>query len=45
MNSHWKANSMVFAMMLVSTHSDDQIKIRVFSALESLPWVKLGKNL
>ena len=32
MNSHWKGNSMLFAMKLVLTRSDGQTKIGVF------PW-------
>ena len=30
MNSHWNENLIIFAMALVSTHSNSWIKIRVF---------------
>ena len=45
MNSHSKENLIIFAMVLVPTCFDTQIKIKIFSALESQPWVKLDKNL
>jgi len=48
MNSLWIGNLIIFVVALVPTRSDDQIKIRVFYALRSRPWlnlVKLDKNL
>ena len=45
MNSCWKGNLIIFAMALVSTHSDTQIKIKVSNALGSQRQVKVDKNL
>ena len=41
MNSHWKENLIIFAMALVQTRSNDQIKIKFSSALK----VNLESNL
>ena len=44
MNSLWKGNLIILAVVLVPTHSNSQIKIRVSDTLESQPWVKLDEN-
>ena len=43
MNSHWTENLIIFAMTLVSTRSNGQIKIRVFGARKSKLRVNLVK--
>jgi len=45
MNSSWKGDLIIFAMVMVPIHSDGQIKIRVSSALNNQPLIKLGQSL
>ena len=44
MNSFWNESLIIFAMELVSTCSDNRIKIRVFGPISDRLWVKLNQT-